>query len=118
MTMDGDRIQPTTPAPAKPDNPVPSEVSGRDISLARMKLDGYFGIQSPTTQDDKSLSEIVRILDGDKIDPVDFLWQLKSIEDRIGTPPLGVSRLQHVYNFIRIGAQIGELRKEQAAYGA
>ena len=75
-------------------------------------------IYNPDGTQEKNLSEIVRIMGGDSTDPVDFLMNVKNIENRIGAPPLGVSRLQHVYNFIRIEGQIGALRKEQLAYGA
>ena len=45
LTMEGDRIEPIAPREARPDNPAPTDTAGRDFSLARMKLDGYFDIQ-------------------------------------------------------------------------
>ena len=66
------------------------------------------------TQESKNLSEIARMLGTG--DDVDLLWEIKSLENRIGTPPLGMSRLQHVYNFMRINSQITSLERERDLY--
>jgi len=81
-----------------------------------MKLEGFFGIQNPNGEEQKALGEITRLLDGNNMDVVDFLWEIKHTENRIGTPPLGTSRLQHVYNFIKINAQITDLERERDLY--
>jgi hypothetical protein len=92
------------------------EMTGKAIEFQAMKVQSFFGVTEPTPAEAKILSEIVRVLGGDTKEPGDLLWEIKNIESRIGTPPLGMSRLQHVYNFLSINSQIAKLEKERNAY--
>ena len=112
-----DTIQPIAPQEARPDNAEASILTGQGGDIHAMKLEGYFGIQNPSGVEAKALGEITRLLDGNALDVVDFLWEIKHTENRIGTPPFGVSRLQHVYNFISINSQINKLERERDLYG-
>lgn len=107
------------PSPEPKPEITPSEITpGEAPSIAKIKLEGFFGNNSLSQQDQQNIGELVRILDGDNKDPVDFLWEINQIEGRIGMPPLGVSRIQHLYNYVRLSSQINKLEKERAAYGS
>ena len=102
---------------SKPEYNNPEATEGSTPSVAKIKLESFFGLHNPNQIEADSLSEIVRILDGDNKDPIDFLWEIKQIESRIGTPPLGVSRIQHLRNFISIHSQMNRLQKQLDVYG-
>ena len=112
-----DVIKPADPQ-ERPDHTPAAEPQGNVPSVAKMRLGEYLGINAPSEQQDKMMDEMVRVLDGDAHDPIDFLWQLKQLENRIGTPPLGVTRMQHLYNFVKLNAQMSNIRKEMEIYGA
>ena len=112
-----DKIEPIAPVEARPDNAIATENTGASGNINDTQLQGFFGIQTPNNGEQKTLDEITRLLDGNSMDSVDFLWTIKNTENRIGTPPLGTSRLQHVYNFIKINSQIVDLERERDLYG-
>ncbi len=109
-----DVIEPIAAPEPRPDNLAASELAGKSFDITEMKMKGYFGANNPTTEESKFLSEIARNLGTG--DDVDLLWEIKNLENRIGTPPLGMSRLQHVYNFMRINSQIQGLERERDLY--
>lgn len=109
-----DIIEPIAPREPTPETAPATELTNQATDLSMMKLEGFFGVQNPNTQDSKALSEISRMI-GVR-DDVDMLWEIKHIENRIGTPPIGMTRLQHVYNFISINSQIQGLEKERDLY--
>lgn len=111
-----DKISPEVPREA-PEFSNPSDPQGEVPSVAKMKLQEFLGIPNTDSKHDQSLNEMVRVLDGDAKDPIDFLWEIKQIENRIGTPPLGMTRIQHLYNFVKLNAQMSRIRKEMEVYG-
>ena len=111
-----DKLEPIAQPEPMPDIAPSAELAGHGADIVGMKLQGYFGTQNPSGEEQKSLDEITRLLDGNSKDTVDFLWEIKNVENRIGTPPLGMSRLQHVYNFIKINSQILKLERERDLY--
>jgi len=111
-----DKIEPVAQPEPMADIPQSAEQTGIGMDIHAMKLEGFFGIQNPSSEEQKSLSEMTRLLNGNNMDVVDFLWEVKNVENRIGTPPLGMSRLQHTYNFIKINSQILDLEKERNLY--
>ena len=111
-----DILEPVTHAEPTPNVPVASEQTGMAGDIHAVQLQGFFGIANPDTAESTNLSEITRMLEGNSKDAVDFLWEIKNVENRIGTPPLGVSRLQHIFNFIKIDSQIKGLEKEKNLY--
>lgn len=112
-----DVITPQEPRVESPEHAAPADPQGAVPSVAKMKLQDYLGIIKPSQSEEQTLSEIVRVLDGDAKDPIDFLWELKQLENRIGTPPLGVSRIQHLHTFVKLSSQMNRIRKEMEVYG-
>ena len=111
-----DILDPVIHPEPTPDAPIATEQTGMSGDIHAVKLQGFFGIANPDTAESTNLSEITRMLDGNSKDAVDFLWEIKNVENRIGTPPLGVSRRQHIFNFIKINSQIKGLEKERDLY--
>jgi hypothetical protein len=113
-----ENISAPTPVPVEisSDQSLKDELTGKAIELQAMKVQSFFGLEQPTQAESKSMSEIIRILDGQNKEVADLLWEIKNLESRIGTPPLGMSRLQHVYNFLAINSQIKKLEKERDAF--
>ena len=112
-----DIIEPVAPPAPKPERSNPSEPQGNVPSVARIKAQEFFGVQTPNQVESDILNDMVRLLDGDNKDPIDFLWEIKNLENRIGTPPLGVSRMQHIHNFVKLNSQINKLERERDLYG-
>jgi len=44
---------------------------------------------------------------------VDLLWAIRNLENRLGTPPMGERRINHIYRWIRLETAKGRLAKEQ-----
>lgn len=109
-----DTIEPQTPAEPMADQPAQSEMVGPDTSVNKIKLEGYFNVQSPSSEEAKALSEILRLMPFG--DPTELLYAINQIENRIGTPKIGTSRLQHVYNYVALNSQIKNLERERDLY--
>lgn len=93
----------------------PDDLTGRAEDLTFLQLKDFFGVEG--TDSRETILDIARLVDGGKgLDIVDIMWEIKNLEGRIGAPPLGMSRLQHLYNFVKIDSQISKLRKQQEAY--
>lgn len=90
---------------------------GRSVDVASQQLAGYFSINNPSGTDAEQIAEIGRILGFSMENPAQLLWQMRNLESRIGAPQLGMSRLQHVYNYIKLDSQIRDLENLRASYG-
>ena len=97
-----------------PDGMTPDELSGKLAEVSKIQIQSFFGLNEMTPAESKMLSEMSTLL-GDKQD-ADLLWEIRNIENRIGTAPLGMSRLQHVYNYLTIQKQITQLELKRNAY--
>ena len=96
------------------DAPAQSEHVGSSTDTLDLKLSGYFNIPYPTGSEKQILAEMKQIFGGG--DETEVLWNIKNVENRVGNPPVGTSRLQHVYNFAKLNSQIGELEKQRDIY--
>lgn len=108
-------IEPNTAPEQKPDTPAPTSLQDQAADIEMMKLERYFGLANPSSEEAKFLNELRHIYQNPDI--VEMLWEIKQTENRIGTPPLGMSRLQHLYNFSKINHQIKQLERERDLYG-
>ena len=97
-----------------PDGMTPDELSGKLAEVSKIQIQSFFGLNEMTPAESKMLSEMSTLL-GDKQD-ADLLWEIRNIENRIGAPQLGMSRLQHVYNYLTIQKQITQLESKRNAY--
>lgn len=92
----------------------PEELAGKLAEVSKIQLQGFFGLSDMTPSESKMLSEMSTLLDNKQ--DADLLWEIRNIENRIGTPPLGMSRLQHVFNYLNIQRQITQLENKRNAY--
>lgn len=97
-----------------PDGMTPDELSGKLAEVSKIQIQSFFGLTEMSPAESKMLSEMSTLLDGKQ--DADLLWEIRNIENRIGTPPLGMSRLQHVYNYLTIQKQITQLESKRNAY--
>lgn len=98
---------------AVPDGMNPEELAGKLAELSKVQLQGFFGLTEMSPAESKMLSELNTLIG--KQD-AELLWEIRSIESRIGTPPLGMTRLQHVYNYFNIQRQITQLESKRDAF--
>jgi hypothetical protein len=99
----------------KPDIDVaaPTELTG-NVHVEFIQLRDFLGADEA---DKNVVTDIYKMIDGGRgLDITDILWGINNVESKIGTPPLGVSRIQHLYNYLMIEEQINGLRKKQMAY--
>jgi hypothetical protein len=80
-------------------------------------IQGYFDVESPTTDEHKILSEIYRLTTGDgAVEMHQVLLFLRDIEHRLGATPLGERRINRVYNYLKVMDSMRDLEKEKALY--
>jgi hypothetical protein len=93
----------------------PDAVTTHTEDIAYLQLKGFFGVE---TGNQDTIRQIYDFIDGGRnLDIASIMWEIKNLESRIGVPPLGMSRLQHLTNYIKIESQIRSLQKQQLAYG-
>lgn len=77
-----------------------------------IRLQGYLGVDNlDSTQKDKLNYIYNSITDGDETEAA-LLWKLSMIENKIGTPPLGVNRVDHLIGFLKLSAQLDTLQAQ------
>lgn len=96
------------------DVPAPDELAGKLAEISKIQIQSFFGINEMSPAESKMLSEMSTLMEGKQ--DADLLWEIRNIENRIGTPPLGMSRLQHVYNYLTIQRQINQLEHKRNAF--
>lgn len=111
-----DTLEPTPQQAPAPEQVAPTEMSG-GFDVIGMKIAGYFDLGSQTNDEKQIIQDLKRIFNADQRDIVDVLWEIKNIENRIGTPPVGTSRIKHVHNFAKLNSQIKSLEQERNLYG-
>ena len=98
------------------DAPERAEHVGSANDLTDVRLSGFFNIDNPSNTEKQIITDLGCIFEG--TDPAEMLLNLRNVENRIGYPQAGVSRLQHVYNFVKLNSQINSLERERDQYGA
>jgi hypothetical protein len=89
-----------------------SEPANVDTDTA--PISNYFGINdADATQKDK-MSSVAQYLraDNKEYDQIDMLRDLKGLLFKLGTPPLGQSQLDMLYNYAKIAGRMAEDNKE------
>ena len=85
-------------------------------NIKHLSMFDYFGLNPNTVSDDdtellRKISEHVGAVDKQSISD-----ELSSLEFRIGKPKLGMSRLQHVYNYLRLMASAKDAMESVKTY--
>lgn len=80
-------------------------------------LQGYFGVEAPSTDQDKKLADIYRMATGDEMyDMEQILLFLRGIEQKLGATPIGETRLNRVYNYLRLMDSMRVLEAKKQMY--
>jgi hypothetical protein len=92
-----------------------------DPILQTYPIMDYFGIDSGERQDQDVQGIVCDIYEWlrqekPKATAGDVMVTLKKLEGRLGAPNPGVRRYQHVYNWIKLSAQINDLEKQRSVY--
>jgi hypothetical protein len=97
-------------APA--DTPVKDGVKGT-IEVPYPALKDYFNVDE-VTDGQKDKFEVIWKYFGDEADGVgDLLYKMRQLENRLGSPAIGESRLTKMYNYVKISAQIKDAEKQR-----
>lgn len=110
-----DIIEPVAPKTVTEESILTGE--GRSVDVASQQLNSYFDINSPNQEEANMISELANMLGFNIDDPTEMLWKVRSLETRLGTPKIGISRLQHIYNYMKIDSQIKGLEAKRDMYG-
>lgn len=80
-------------------------VIARDIPTP---LTGFLQIASPTNEEQKQLKDIWQYLQETTKDDLDSerLMALRHLETRLGAPRLGQTRLQQIYQYIKLDKEV------------
>lgn len=79
------------------DNPVP------------VQLQSFFHIENPSKEEMQQLETVWDFFDGKT--EVEKLYQVKQLENRLGTPNIGETRFSKVYEYVKLTRQIRDMEK-------
>jgi hypothetical protein len=83
-----------------------------DLNMQSLK--GFFGVDEPSTSEQKMLADIYRYVSGDSgTDMASILSYLHGLKGKLGITPIGVTRIQHTYQYLKVLAGIRELEEEK-----
>ncbi len=88
--------------------------SDRDMNF--LSLQGFFGIENSTSEQQDSMSYIMQFFEEAGVRNMsEVLMSLKGIENRLGITPMGTNRLTSIKNYLKISNSIAEMQKQQQA---
>ena len=107
-------------APIAPKEPTDSTASydggitgGKDINY--LQLQNFFGVEAPDGSEIDTMNDIYSMLEGSSETFTDMLLAIRNIEMKMGAPNLGVSRISHLHQYLKIDATISNLEKQKLA---
>jgi hypothetical protein len=84
-----------------------------NISVPYPALKDYFNVES-VTDAQKAKFEVIWNHFSDEADSVgDLMYKLRQLENRLGSPAIGESRLTRLYSYVKISAQIKDSEKQR-----
>lgn len=113
--MPMDVIEPQVPE-SRPDTPQYAESNTLGKDPRAISLESYFDVVHPNTKEQEVVSDMIRMIGAE--DQADMLYTLQQLEAQAGYPPLGVSRMQHLHNFVKLKHQMQTTAKQLQQYGA
>ena len=79
-------------------------------------LQGYFGLDHATTADRAQLQAVWDYFAAESDNEADILYKLRQMENRLAQPPLGVSRLSHLNDYIHVLSNVRLAERAQDQY--
>jgi hypothetical protein len=107
----------TAPMPVSTDTPSLTGFSNFQFDGVDISLYNFFDIDLGHA-DDTQKSRLKDIYDwamSENKTLGDGMLRIRSLETRLGQPPIGMSRINKLWNFIKIEHQMSDLRKRQEA---
>lgn len=85
------------------------------IKIDYPQLIDYFNLESPTDAQKDKIATIFEYF-ADEADSLgDLMYKMRILESRLGSPALGESRLQKMYNYIKITNNIKDQEQQRDA---
>jgi hypothetical protein len=85
------------------------------IKIDYPQLIDYFNVDSPTNAQREKMATIFDYFADESKTIGELLYNMRILESRLGSPALGESRLQKMYNYIRITSDIKDKEKQRDA---
>lgn len=115
--MEGHIIQPNVEDGAAPLHGGPTDNANKEIDLDIFAMKQFFGVEYTESAHDERLMAIRDFLAGGRPTSKALMQQtLMKLERKIGVPQHGLSRVDHVYNYIKTIQQIEELEGLKRVY--
>lgn len=95
---------------------VKTDVTRSDFTHSdTLPIANYLGADTSDDNTNSQVKKIAQYLRGDKKEftDADALFALRSLEDKLGMPAMGETRLTRVYRYVSIQGQIDGLEKEK-----
>lgn len=97
-------------------------VTGDKVSvndpLALIELQQYFEIKNPNNTEHDNFKTLISLFEDMGYENIgDVLTEIQIIELQIGSGPFGMSRMQHLINYLKIDRQISRLENIKKLYG-
>lgn len=103
------------------DTPADKEVGTIDSDIPNIDnnyvpLQEYYGIEEPTPDQQKYLSEVWEYFQDEGMDRGDVLKAIRNVHNQLVEPEIGQSKLSQLYSYVRINRDIDAAKKEKEAY--
>lgn len=108
-------IEPEVEAPADKDvGTIDSDIP--NVENNYVPLQEYYGIEEPTPDQQKHLSEVWDYFQQESMDRGDVLKAIRDVHNQLVEPEIGQSKLSQLYSYVRINKDIEAAKKEKEAY--
>lgn len=98
--------------------PAPAPDTSAALTSAPDPVASYFSIVNPDEKQASKLEAISTYLRGDKkeYDQIDMIRDLKNVLFKLGTPPVGETLFDMVWQYAKINSQISQLEAEKSRF--
>lgn len=93
----------------------PVEAGIKPTTTEYPQLKDYFNLESPSDAQKEKFAEIWEYFGEESKSIGDLMYKMRNLENRLGSPAIGESRLQKMYNYIKISKDIKDDEKRRDA---
>lgn len=91
----------------------PVEDGRAQIKIDYPQLTEYFNVESPSDAQKDKIATIFEYFADEANSLGDLMYKMRILESRLGSPAIGESRLQKMYNYVRITNDIKDKEKQR-----
>ena len=95
------------------DQPTDAGIQSPKVDFPQLK--DYFNIESPTDAQKVKFAEIWEYFGEESKTIGDLMYKMRQLENRLGSPAIGETRMQKMYNYIKISKNIKDDEKRRDA---